>query len=89
MASNFREYLRYSKKYLSLAEDAIQRGENAEWFLIPSIILAWSAIESFVNNRFSDLTSLPDEMFEMHERAFYWKSAYNLWIVAPILEISF
>ena len=70
MASSFREYLRYSKKYLSLAEDAIQRGENAEWLLIPSIILAWSAIESFVNNRFSDLTSLPVEMFEMHERAF-------------------
>ena len=70
MARNFREYIRFSKKYLSLAEDAIQRDEDAEWLLIPSIILAWSAIESFVNNRFGDLNSLPEDMFELHERAF-------------------
>lgn len=66
----FRDYLRYANKYLSLAEDKIQHKEDAEWLLIPSIILAWSAIESFVNNRCDDLNYLPSEMFELHERAF-------------------
>ncbi len=64
------EAVKYAKKYVDLAEDAIRRHEDAEWLLVPSIILAWSAIESFVNNRCSDLNSLPEDMFEMHERAF-------------------
>lgn len=66
----FRDYLRYARKYLSLAEDKIQQQEDAEWLLIPAIILAWSALESFVNNRCDDLSSLPSDMFELHERAF-------------------
>ncbi len=70
MRSTFRDYLRYSKKYLSLAEDAIQRGEDSEWLMIPAIMLAWSAVESFVNNRCSELSSLPEDMFDLHERAF-------------------
>ena len=67
---SFREYLRYASKHLASAEVAIQEHANPEWHLIPSIILAWSAIEAFVNNRFSDLKSLPENMFELHERAF-------------------
>ena len=67
---SFREYIRYATKHLASAEDVMQRHEDPEWHLIPSIILAWSAIEAFVNNRFSDLTSLPEDMFELHERAF-------------------
>ena len=67
---DFRDYLGYARKYLSLAEDAIQRKEDVEWLLIPAIILAWSAIESFVNNRCDDLNSLPSDMFELHERSF-------------------
>jgi len=67
---DFREYLGHAQKYLSLAEDASQRHEDAEWLLIPAIILAWSAMESFVNNRCGDLSSLPADMFELHERAF-------------------
>lgn len=70
MRRDFRNYLKYAKKHLSLAEDSVQRHENAESFLIPSVILAWSAIELFVNNRCSDLNSLPEDMFEMHEKAF-------------------
>jgi hypothetical protein len=66
----FRDYLRYARKYLSLAEDKIHQQEDAEWLLIPAIILAWSAMESFVNNRCDDLNSLPSDMFELHERAF-------------------
>lgn len=70
MRSGFREYLRYADKYLNLAEDAISRHEDAEWLLIPAIVLAWSAIECFVNNRCSDLSSVPSDMFQLHERAF-------------------
>ncbi len=70
MRRDFRNYLKYAKKHLLQAEEAIQRNENPESFLIPSVILAWSAIELFVNNRCSDLNSLPDDMFQMHEKAF-------------------
>jgi len=67
---NFRDYLRHAEKQLSMAEDAIEHKEDTERFLIPAIILAWSAVESFVNSRCDDLNSLPSDMFEMHERAF-------------------
>jgi len=66
----FRDYIRYALKYLSLAEEKNQKQEDAEWLLIPAIILAWSAMELFVNNRCADLNSLPSDMFESHERAF-------------------
>jgi hypothetical protein len=70
MRRDFRSYLKYAKKQLALAEDAIDKHENAECFLIPSVVLAWSAIELFVNNRCGDLNSLPEDMFETHEKAF-------------------
>ena len=70
MRKDFRAYLRYSKKHLDLAESLFERGQDADIYLIPAVILAWSAIESFVNNRCSDLNSLPEDMFETHERAF-------------------
>lgn len=70
MRKDFRTYLRYAKKHLGLAEELLEQGKDADIYLIPSVILAWSAIESFVNNRCSDLNSLPEDMFETHERAF-------------------
>lgn len=66
----FRDYFRYARKYVSLAEDKVRYQEDVEWLLIPATILAWSAIESFVNNRCDDLNSLPADIFELHERAF-------------------
>jgi hypothetical protein len=66
----FREYLRYADRYLSKAEDASKNQEDVEWLLIPAIILAWSAVEYFVNNRLGDWDSLPSDMFELHEKAF-------------------
>jgi len=66
----FRDYLRYARKYVSLAEDKVRSQEDVEWLLIPATILAWSAIESFVNNRCDDLNSVPSDMFELHEKAF-------------------
>ena len=66
----FRDYLKYARKYLLMAEDVTGKQENADWLLIPAIILAWSAIESFVNNRCDELSYLPSDLFELHERAF-------------------
>jgi hypothetical protein len=66
----FRDYLRYARKCLSLAEEKILQQEDAEWLLIPATILTWSSMESFVNGRCEDLKSLPSNMFELHETAF-------------------
>lgn len=66
----FRDYLRYARKYLSRADNQSEQKEDIEWLLIPAIILAWSAVESFVNNRCDDLSSLPSGIFELHESAF-------------------
>ena len=67
---NFRDYLGYAEKYLMLAEDKVERSSEANWLLIPATILAWSAIESFVNNMLDDFSTLPEGIFELHERAF-------------------
>jgi hypothetical protein len=67
---SFRDYIDYSSKYLRLAEEENARGKNTDWLTVPAIILAWSAIESFVNSRCDDLGSLPEDMFQLHERAF-------------------
>ncbi len=75
---NFRDYLHYAEKNLMLAEDEISKSLDANWLLIPATILAWSAIESFVNNRLEDLGSLPDDMFELHERAFLLEKRIKL-----------
>jgi len=42
---------------------------NNNWLLIPATIMAWTAIESYVNNRLTDINSLP-KSFELHEKAF-------------------
>ncbi|MDO8886690.1 hypothetical protein [Candidatus Oleimmundimicrobium sp.] len=67
---NFRDYLNFAERYIRHAEEDGINSSNLEWLLIPSAILAWTAIESFVNNRFFDYGSLPDKKFELHERAF-------------------
>jgi hypothetical protein len=65
----FREYLNYSEKYLMIAEEEYENNNCIDWLLIPSLILAWCSIESFVNNILDDFSSVPDDMFEIHERA--------------------
>lgn len=66
---NFRDYLDYAEKYLRNAQKEIESGD-IKWLLIPATILAWTAIESFVNNRLDEYGSLPESLFELHERAF-------------------
>lgn len=74
----YREYLAYAEKHLMLAEDEIGKDKDATWLLIPSIILAWASIESFVNNILDDFSALPDEIFELHERAFLLEKKLKL-----------
>jgi hypothetical protein len=66
----FRDYIAYAEKHLAIAEAEIENGKSGAPYLIPSVILAWSAIESFVNNRLDDFDSLPPRLFAPHERAF-------------------
>jgi len=62
---NYRDYLSYSEKYIQLAEE---ESRDKLKFLIPSVVLSWTAIESFVNNIMDDFSSLPEDLFELHER---------------------
>ncbi len=66
---DFREYLDYADKYIKFAEKEFVKSPNIEWLLIPSIVLSWIAVESFINNMFADFSALPEDLFELHERA--------------------
>ena len=66
----FRDYVRYAEKQLRIAEKEIENGKSGDPHLIPAVILAWSAIESFVNNRLDEFDSLPAKLFAPHEKAF-------------------
>lgn len=74
----YRDYLEYAEKHLMLAEDEVQKNRDATWLLIPSIILAWASVESFVNNILDDFSALPDGIFELHERAFLLEKRLKL-----------
>jgi hypothetical protein len=65
----FREYMGYAEAHLTQAHVELQQSLEVERFLIPSTILAWAAIEAFVNNMLDDFGSLPEGLFELHERA--------------------
>lgn len=65
----FREYLGYAEAHLMQAHAESEKSHEVDWLLIPATILAWSAVEAFVNNMLDDFGSLPAEMFELHERA--------------------
>ena len=67
---SFREYIKYAERHLRIAEKEIEHGRSGDPYLIPSIILSWSAIESFVNNRLDEIDSLPTDLFAPHEKAF-------------------
>lgn len=66
----FREYIDFAERQLEIAEREVESGKTADLYLIPSVILAWSAIESFVNNRLDEFDSLPRGLFAPHEKAF-------------------
>jgi len=67
---DFRQYITFSEKYLQLAKAENQKNLDTDWLLIPALTFAWSAMELFVNNMLDDFSSLPEDMFQMHERAF-------------------
>ena len=63
----FREYLDYAERCM----DQVDKDDTiSNWFFIPACVLAWSSIESFVNNMLDDFASLDPNMFQLHERSF-------------------
>jgi hypothetical protein len=66
----FRDYISYAEKQLETAEKEIENGKSGDPYLIPSVMMSWSAIESFVNNRLDEFESLPAGLFALHEQAF-------------------
>jgi hypothetical protein len=75
---NFRDYLDFAEKQVMLAEEQLSRSLDANWTLIPATTLAWSAIESFVNNRLDDFALLPESRLQLHERAFLLEKKIRL-----------
>jgi hypothetical protein len=67
---DFRDYLNHSEKLVFLAEELSEKDQENDWLLISATILAWAAIESFVNNRIDDFENLPDPLLQIHEKAF-------------------
>ena len=63
---NYRDYLSYSEKYIQLTEE---ESIDKLKFLIPSVLLSWVAIESFVNNIMDDFSNLPEDLFRLYERS--------------------
>jgi hypothetical protein len=66
---SFREFLDYAER---LYDDAKDKGKNelASPYIIGSILNAWMAIESFINNMMQDFASLPGGTFTTHELGF-------------------
>jgi len=75
---NFRDYLYFAEKQVMLAEDQLSKSLDANWALIPATTLAWSAMESFVNNRLDDFATLPESILQLHERAFLLEQKLRL-----------
>ena len=75
---NFRDYLHFAEKQVMLAEEELSKSLDANWALIPAAILAWSAVESFVNNRLDEFATLPESILELHERAFLLEKKIRL-----------
>jgi hypothetical protein len=75
---DFRDYLNFAEKQLMLAQESSSKFVDPNALLIPATILAWSAIESFVNNRLEDFGSLPETRLQLHERAFLLEKKVKL-----------
>jgi hypothetical protein len=63
----FREYIDFAERCLNKAE---KDQPISDWYLIPACTLAWSSIESFVNNMLDDFSSIESNYFSKHEEAF-------------------
>lgn len=64
---SYRDYLQFSKRLFRLAEE--ETG-SLDWLLVPSLLLSWIAIEALISSMLDDFNSLPEDMFQVHERAF-------------------
>ncbi len=71
---NYRNYIDWAEKLQYLYEE---RNADETGLLGSSILLSWIAIESFVNNMLDDFAALPDDLFQLHERAFLLEKEIN------------
>ena len=71
---NYRNYIDWAEKLVFLYEE---RNTDEVGLLRSSILLAWIAIESFVNNMLDDFAALPEDIFQLHERAFLLEKLIN------------
>jgi len=69
MTFNFRDYIDFSEKLVRDSEKTTIKARQLA-LLSSSLIFAWIAIESFVNNMIDDFNQIPPDMFQMHEKAF-------------------
>jgi hypothetical protein len=65
---DYRDYLSFAKRLFQLAEE--EESKAVDCLLVPSVLLAWIAIEALVNSMVDDFSSLPEDLFLPHERAF-------------------
>lgn len=66
---DFRDYIAFAEYYTEQAEKTTDEVQQLR-LLIPATLLAWFAIECFINNMLDDFSSVPAGMFSLHERAF-------------------
>ena len=66
---DYRTILEFADRYIRMARSETTQS-NLELYLVPSILFSWIAIELFINNMLDDFNSLPENMFELHEKAF-------------------
>lgn len=64
---DYRDYLSFSNRLFQVAEE--ETG-SVDSLLVPAVLLAWIAIEALINSMVDDFSSLPEDLFQLHERAF-------------------
>jgi hypothetical protein len=69
---SFQQYLRDSEIFYDQCCEAFREGNDAKGqrCAIASVLLSFIAVESFINNMMDDFTSLPQDLFTIHERGF-------------------
>ena len=69
---SFQQYVRDSEHFYDQCRAAFAKGNaaNGHRCAIASVLFAFMAIESLINNMMEDFASLPEGLFTVHERGF-------------------
>lgn len=66
---DYLSYIRGAEDFMNLVTKDTPLHQK-KLYIVVGTVLSWSAVESFVNSMLDDFASLPDDKFELHERAF-------------------